>query len=89
MNKGIFVTIFDSKSETYSRPTVAASNADAIRNFELLVNDQQKTLVALHPEDFTLYRIGSFEDFKIVGEDRQSLANGVDVKRQEPVHVQS
>lgn len=79
MNSGIFVCIYDSKAETYSQPTVARSNADALRQFEFLVNDTQKTLVSMHPADFTLYRIGSYEDYKLITEDRQALANGVDV----------
>ena len=78
--KGILVELYDSKADTYTQPTVAQSNADAIRQFGILVNDKAGTLVNLHPEDFTLFRVGSFEDHMISGEDRQALANGVDVK---------
>lgn len=78
--KGIFVELFDAKADTYTQPSVAQSNADAIRQFGILVNDKQGTLVSLHPEDFTLYRVGSFDGYSIVSEDRQALANGVDVK---------
>lgn len=83
--KGVFVCLYDSKADTYTQPTVAQSNADAIRQFGILVNDKQGTLVSLHPEDFTLYRIGSFQGHKIEGEDRQALANGVDVKIKQEV----
>lgn len=83
--KGIFVELYDSKADTYTQPSVAQSNADAIRQFGILVNDKQGTLVSLHPEDFTLYRVGFFQDYKIQGEDRQALANGVDVKIKQEV----
>lgn len=81
--QGILVTLFDSKAESYSAPTVAESNAAAIRQFEILVNDKQRTLVSTHPEDFTLFRIGSYDGPVVKSEDRQSLANGIDVKRPE------
>ena len=57
--KGIFVTLFDSKTERYTNPTAVETNEAAIRQFGLLVNDDRGTLVSLHPEDFSLFRIGS------------------------------
>lgn len=83
--KGIIVTLFDSKAETYSPPTVAESNAAAIRQLGILVNDRQQTLVATHPEDFTLFRIASFDGCEITPEpSRVALANGIDVKTVAP-----
>lgn len=82
---GILVSIYDAKADSYTHPSVASSDADAIRQFSILVNDREGTLLALHPEDFTLFRIGSFDCCKIVGEDRKSLANGIDVKVKQEV----
>lgn len=81
MNKGIIVTIYDSKAETYSRLAMAETNADAIRQFDILVNDSRGSLVSTHPQDFTMFRVGSFENYVVKGEERQALANGIDVKR--------
>lgn len=79
--KGIIVSLFDSKAETYTPPTVAESNAAAIRQFGILVNDKQQTLVSTHPEDFTLFKIASFDGCVITPEpSRVALANGLDVK---------
>lgn len=78
--KGIFVTLYDAKADTYTPPVVADSNAAAIRQLSLLVNADKGSLVELHPEDFTLFRIGSFDGACISSEERQALANGIDVK---------
>ena len=77
---GVFITLYDSKTEVYSKPTLAGNNADALRQFGILVNDRNGSLVSMHPEDFTLFRIGSLEGFTLIPEERQALANGVDVK---------
>ena len=81
MAKGILVSLFDSKAETWSPPSCADSKAAAIRQMELLVNDRQQTLVSSHPEDFTLFMIGQFDGSEVKGFDKFALANGIDVKR--------
>ena len=83
MAKGILVSLFDSKAETWSPPTCADSKAAAIRQMEMLVNDRQPTLVSSHPEDFTIFMIGEFDGAKVIGCDKLALANGIDVKKPE------
>lgn len=83
MAKGILVSLFDSKAESWSPPACADSKAAAIRQFEMLVNDRQQTLVSTHPDDFSLFVLAEFDDFQIKPVSRVSLANGVDVKRKE------
>lgn len=78
--KGILVTLFDAKADSYTPPVVADSNAAAIRQLSLLVNDSKGSLIELHPEDFTLFRIASFDGAVVIGEERCALANGIDVK---------
>lgn len=53
-------TIFDTRSESYSRPFCATCDGDAER---ILIDTAQdpKTSFHLHPEDFILFRCGSFD----------------------------
>ena len=74
--------IYDSKSETFTAPTVNPARGQALRSFSDAVNAGEGVL-ANHPEDFTLFEIGDF-DVKTgaitLYEARQSVANGLDVK---------
>ena len=81
MAKGILVSLYDGKADTWSPPACADSKAAAIRQMEMLVNDTQPTLVATHPEDFTLFHVGDFIDDVVQSRDKVALANGVDVLR--------
>ena len=54
--------LYDSKSETYTPPTVNPARGQALRSFSDAVNGDKKTSVlASHPEDFTLFEIGDFD----------------------------
>lgn len=81
MAKGILVSLFDAKAETWSPPSCADSKAAAIRQMEILVNDKQPTLVSTHPEDFTLFMLGEFDGVMLKACDKIALANGIDFKR--------
>lgn len=74
--------VYDSKSETYTAPTVNPARGQAIRSFADAVNSGHGVL-SQHPADFTLFEIGDYDihtgvitlhDVKI------SVANGLDVK---------
>lgn len=74
--------LHDSKSETYTAPTLHQARGQAIRSFSDAVNGKEGIL-SQHPADFTLFEIGTYDlttgvitsyDAKI------SVANGVDVK---------
>lgn len=54
-------SVFDSKAAHYGSPFFVANDGLALRSFGDLVNDPRSTVFA-HCEDFTLHRIGSFED---------------------------
>ena len=56
---GIYA-IKDAKS-SFMPCTVDTNDATAIRNFEHAVR-QPGSLLASHPNDFTLFRVGSFDD---------------------------
>lgn len=54
-------SIFDSKAAAYGTPFFVPREAAAIRAFSDLANNKESS-VGLHPEDYTLYHIGDFDD---------------------------
>lgn len=56
-------SIYDEKVESYSQPFFAATNSAAIRMFTDLATDGQSTIYK-HPQDYTLYQIGKWDDEK-------------------------
>lgn len=62
MQYGVY-TLFDVKTESYIPPFYAKANGDAIRQISQVVNDPNaKQDFARYPEDFTLFKIATFED---------------------------
>lgn len=57
-------SIFDSKLASFDRPFVMLTDAAAIRSFRDAVNDRSNpnNQWAKHPEDFSLFFVGEFED---------------------------
>lgn len=53
-------SVFDSKSETFTPPTYGITEAEVVRGFSDLL--QQDNAMSRHPEDFTLFHIGEYED---------------------------
>lgn len=53
--------VFDVKSATYGQPMFFISEGAAIRAFAD-VADESSSLICKHPEDFSLYEVGSFDD---------------------------
>lgn len=54
-------TIFDVKAEIHHKPFFFIADGEAARAFSDLANDAT-TSVGRHPADYTLYRIGTFDD---------------------------
>lgn len=54
-------TIYDVASGIYMRPFFSQADGQAIRGFKDIACDADHE-VGKHPEDYTLYRIGSFND---------------------------
>ena len=76
--------IYDSKSESYTAPTVNPARGQAIRSFADAVNSKdQPSVLSQHPADFTLFEIGDFDPHSGVitlYDAKISVANGLDVK---------
>lgn len=54
-------TIYDSKATAYLQPFFMATTGQAIRAFTDATNDS-KTQFYAHPEDFTLFEVGLYDD---------------------------
>lgn len=54
-------SIYDSKAQNYHIPYFLKNEAIAIREFADLVNDP-KTSINKHPEDYTLFNLGTWDD---------------------------
>jgi len=59
--KHFVFTVYDDKSEAYLQPFFLQKEAQAIRTFTDLVNDRNHQF-GLHPGDYTLFVLGTFED---------------------------
>lgn len=77
MNLTIY-TIFDSASNAHMRPFFMMSDGQAIRAFNDLVMDADHE-VGKHPEDYSLIRIGMFNDStgKLSDEVSEVLTTGI------------
>ncbi len=69
--------IRDSAAEAFMRPWCAQSEGAAIRSFSDMVNGSGD-LVSEHPEDFTLFSLGSFDEQSgaVKAHEPRSLGNG-------------
>lgn len=72
-------TIFDVASGTYMRPFFAPADGQAVRGFKDIATDRTHE-VGKHPEDYTLYRVGAFNDTtgKLEGEELEKLMTGLE-----------
>jgi len=73
-------TIYDVASGVYMRPFFSQADGQAIRGFKDIATDAEHE-VGKHPEDYTLYRVGSFNDTtgKMAGEELEKLATGLEM----------
>ncbi len=73
-------TIYDVASGTYMRPFFSQADGEATRGFKDIATDADHQ-IGKHPEDYTLYRIGSFNDNtgKMEGEELEKLATALEM----------
>ncbi|AXL15447.1 nonstructural protein [Microviridae sp.] len=77
-------TIFDVASGIYMRPFFSQADGQAIRGFKDIATDADHE-VGKHPEDYTLFRVGSFNDTtgKMDGDELEKLATGLEMVAQD------
>lgn len=62
MNHGVY-SIHDKKTGEYSQPFFARNDQQAVRNFTgACTNEEQTNMLARYPRDFTLCKIGEWDD---------------------------
>lgn len=61
MSKMLYFSVYDSKAECFKNPFPMRTKNEAIRAFSDVSNDQQ-TEIGKHPEDFTLFYLGSYDE---------------------------
>lgn len=55
-------SVFDVKAEAFMQPFFMSTNGQAIRSFSDAANDASRGQFNSHPQDFTLFELGSFDD---------------------------
>ena len=61
----VVVSVFDSAAEVYGPPMLFAAAGAAVRSFSDAINGGDKSsAVAQHPDDFVMFKIGTFDDVK-------------------------
>jgi len=72
-------TIYDEKAEIFIPPFFVPTIGLAIRAFTDCVNDDEHQF-GRHPQDYTLFEIGEFDDSTalIITGDKKSIGNGVE-----------
>lgn len=77
--KSQFYSIFDTASGLYLRPFLAQSDGQAKRSFSDIAVDADHE-VGRHPEDYSMIRLGIFDDNngKIVDEQNETLITGLE-----------
>jgi len=72
-------SIYDTASGLYSRPFFTQSDAEAVRSFKDISLDADHP-IGKHPEDYTLFRLGVFDDVKgkLYNEENESLSTALE-----------
>lgn len=73
-------SIFDSAAAAYLRPFYCQTDGEALRAFTDIATDADHN-IGKHPEDYSLYRVGQFDDNKgkLVPLDKECLATAQEV----------
>lgn len=79
-------SLFDSAAKAYTQPFFMQNDGLAIRAFQDNVNAKEENNVSKHPDQFTLFHIGDWDDTEgkiIQAEVVKSLGNGLEFKNNE------
>lgn len=80
--------VYDSKVKAFMSPHFASAAGHAIRSFEAAANDE-KTTLCTHPEDFTLFEVGEYDDQNGTFENLKTpISLGTALQYKKPSHSQ-
>jgi len=70
--KKVYYAIYDRKAEMFSQPFLEIKDGTAIRAVQDMVIKDKDHPFAKHPSDFSLHRLGEFDDMTgvIAGQDK-------------------
>ncbi|MDC3347586.1 hypothetical protein OAW32_03280 [bacterium] len=60
--KKVYYAVYDRKAEMYSAPFLEIKDGTAIRAVQDIVINNKDHAFAKHPADFSLHRLGEFDD---------------------------
>lgn len=88
MNHLLF-TVYDEKAEVFLPPFFVPTIGIATRAFSDAVNSPEHQF-GKHPQDYTLFRLGYFDDSnaEMVSDDKKTLGNGVEFVDPNAKHTQ-
>ena len=68
----VYYAVYDRKAEIYSQPFLEVKDGTAIRAVQDLVINNKDHAFAKHPSDFSLHRLGEFDEVagKITGQEK-------------------
>jgi len=58
----VYYAVFDAKAEMYSQPFLEIKDGTAVRAIQDIVINNKDHAFAKHPSDFSLHRLGEFND---------------------------
>lgn len=58
----VYYAVFDRKAEMYSQPFLEIKDGTAIRAVQDIVINNKDHAFAKHPKDFSLHRLGEFDE---------------------------
>jgi len=76
-------SVYDTKAEQYGNPVYCRTDGEARRQFAKVATDTQ-TEIGQHPEDFMLFRVGSFDAEKgvVTGEPGTCVAKAIEFQKE-------
>jgi hypothetical protein len=76
----VYYAVFDRKAEMYTQPFLEIKDGTAIRAVQDLVINNKDHPFAKHPSDFSLHRLGEFDETTgiITGQDKPNKIIEVD-----------
>lgn len=74
-------SVYDIAAMLYQKPFVAGTHGEVTRSFADIVQDE-KHPIGQHPEDYTLYSLGTFNDAtgEITPNDPEKIATALELK---------
>jgi len=63
MNKLVFA-LRDSKADTFGNPMFVSNMGVLLRDIQSVITRESSSMLAQHPGDFSLFKLGEFDDVK-------------------------